>query len=160
MNNVTFTVQNTQITFNVVQQNAVSITAGGSAVTFSVLTSLTNVPDYVVQYPAGEILGGHRAVVLDSSSKAVYASKDNLDHKNKFLGITTGAAVIDATAYIKTYGELLNSGWNWTLNQPVYLSTAGNLTQTTPTSGFILIVGFPTHATKLFIDIKQPIIIN
>lgn len=52
---MTFTVQNKQITFNVVQQNPVSITAGGSAVTFNVLTSL---PNYYVQYNYVETLIG------------------------------------------------------------------------------------------------------
>ncbi len=114
----------------------------------------------IVQKTAGVALGGHRAVVLDATAKVIYADQSNLDHANKVLGITTGAAALNALAIIKTYGELTEPTWNWTLNQPVFLGANGLLTQTVPTSGFILIVGFPIEATKLFIEIKQPIIIQ
>lgn len=119
----------------------------------------TIVYDDKVIYTAGTVLGGHRAVVLNSSELAIYADNTTTAHKNKVIGITTGAALSGASATIQTFGEITNSGWSWTTGESIYLSTNGLLTQTVPTSGFVLILGFAISATKMFINIKQPIIL-
>lgn len=106
---------------------------------------------------AGVSLSGHRAVVLNSSSEAIYADSSVLTHRDKVLGITTGAASAGADATILTYGELVEPSWAWTLDEPVFLGLNGLLTQTVPTSGFVQRVGFPTSATSLFIDIDDAI---
>ena len=104
---------------------------------------------------AAENLGGHRVVTVEG----YYASKDTSTDKFKILGITTGAASIGTTATVTTFGSIEESGWNWTVGNPVFLSTNGQLTQTAPTSGFSLIVGRPKTATNLFIDISEPTIL-
>lgn len=102
-------------------------------------------------------LSGHRAVVLNSSGEAIYADASTIAHRDKVLGITTGAASARADATIKTYGELTEPSWAWTLDDPVFLGLTGLLTQTPPTSGFVQRIGFPTAATKLFIDIDDAV---
>jgi hypothetical protein len=110
-----------------------------------------------VVYPAGQILSGHRMVVLDSDGKAIYADRTIPEHANKVFGMTIGAAMQDADANIQIMGELTEPSWAWTLDIPIWLSVNGLLTQTIPTSGFSLIIGFPITATKIFIDIHEPI---
>jgi len=103
-------------------------------------------------------LSGHRFVVLDND-KAVYADCTTADHAHRVLGMTTGASNAGSVS-VQTSGEHEEPTWNWTLGQPVFLSTTGLMTQTPPTTGFVLIVGFPVSATKLFIKIHQPIILS
>lgn len=102
-------------------------------------------------------LGGHRAVVPDAVGGVIYADSSTLTHRDKVLGITTGAVSAGASATIRTYGELTEPSWAWTLDEPVFLGLTGLLTQTPPSSGFVQRVGFPTAATKLFIDIDDAV---
>lgn len=111
-------------------------------------------------YPAGANIGGHRAVVLNSNEEAIYADYSNLDHAFKVLGITTGAASAGADATIQPFGEIAEPSWNWALDQPVYLGANGQLTQTPPSSGFLLVVGFPISPTKLYVEIGESIFLQ
>ena len=110
----------------------------------------------VPEYVAGEALGGHRAVTL-LSGEAVYASNTTALHLGRVIGITLGAAVQGDTVQVQPSGTLIEPSWNWNTALPVYLSTNGQLTQTTPTAGFSLILGFPLTATSLYVDIREPI---
>lgn len=113
-----------------------------------------------LQYPAGAALGGHRMAVLNDAGQAIYADKDIPAHAGKVLGMTTGAVALGDLATIQTGGELTEPSWAWTLDTPVWLGSNGLLTQATPTTGFSLIVGFPITATKLFINLREPIFLN
>lgn len=113
----------------------------------------------VLEYPAGHVMSGHRIVVLEAG-EAVYADHTVPAHANKILGMTTGAVIEHETTTIQTGGELTEPSWTWTLDVPIWLSTNGLLTQTAPTTGFSLIVGFPITATKIFIDIREPIFLT
>ncbi len=106
-----------------------------------------------VNITASENLGGHRVVTVEG----YYASNQVSTDKFKVLGVTTGAASIGGTATIATFGTITESSWNWTVGNPVFLSTNGQLTQTPPTTGFRTIIGKPETATKLFINISEPI---
>lgn len=112
----------------------------------------------VISYTAGESLGGHRAVVIESG-EAFYASNDTPSHKNAVIGITTGAAAISHTVSIRTFGEIVEPSWSWVEGLPIYLSTNGQLTQTVPTSGFQLQLGYAITDTSMFININTPIVL-
>ncbi len=113
-------------------------------------------PGPVSGYLAGSNLSGHRAVIVDENSKVVYADNQTPSHTSKVLGITLGAAVIDDTVSVRTFGEVQEPSWNWTLDQPIYLGANGVLTQALPITGFLLVLAFPISPTKIFISIKQP----
>ena len=114
----------------------------------------------VVSYIAGVALGGHRMVVLDASQQAQYASSATPAHISIVLGMTTGAAIAGAPVQIQTGGEITEPSWSWSLGSPVYLGVNGLLTQTPPSSGFSLVIGFPISATVLFINLREPVIIS
>jgi hypothetical protein len=99
-------------------------------------------------------------VVLDADGRAVYASNDQPDHFHKVLGMTLEAVSALSPVNILRGGEITEPSWNWVLNAPVFLSTNGLLTQTSPTSGFSLIVGFPVTTTKLFVSLREPIFLS
>jgi len=109
-------------------------------------------------YTAGEILGGHRAIIIDNNL-AYYADCTNLSHINKPIGISNNASALGGEVTVVFFGEMEEVSWNWDIDKPIWISTNGLLTQTTPVTGFLCIIAFPVTATKIFID-KQEILIT
>lgn len=107
-------------------------------------------------FEAGETLSGHRSVIV-VEDKAYYADCTIPGHANSVYGITKGAALIGSTVIVQRSSELEEPSWSWVVGIPIWLSTAGLLTQSPPSSGFSLILGFPITSTKLFINIREPI---
>ena len=129
-----------------------------------ILTEITRGPqgipgpagDTTLWYEAGQILSGHRVVIIEDN-KAYYADCTTPSHGKRILGITTGASVIGAQSRIQVSGELSEPSWAWILDVPVWLSTDGLLSQSPPLSGFSLIIGFPISSIKLLIRISEPL---
>lgn len=109
---------------------------------------------------AGVALGGHRLVVLNASGQAIYADCTQPAHAGKVLGLTLGAIAAGDNGDVLRSGEVVEPSWNWTLDQAVFLGSNGLLTQTQPLTGFSLIVGFPVSATKLFVSLREPLILS
>ena len=107
---------------------------------------------------AATALSGNRVVVLNASEQAVYADNTDTAHADKILGVTTGAVNSGADATIQTYGEMVEPSFAFTPELAVYVSTNGLMTQTPQTSGFKRGIGFALAATKLFIDLREPVI--
>jgi hypothetical protein len=110
---------------------------------------------------AGEAIGGNRLAYLDSSGLARYASANNILHANKVWAMSTQAASAGNSFNAVRTGEVEEGSWNWTLNMPVFLGNNGVPTQTLPGDAmFSLVIGFPVSSTKLFVNIREPIILN
>lgn len=109
-------------------------------------------------YVAGEILSGHRAVVISDYDTVIYANNTVLWHKNSYVGITTQAANSGAFVVVKLAGEIMENSWNWIPDQPIYFTTNGLLTQTPPTTGlFIKIIAVASSATSIFLTNRESI---
>lgn len=105
---------------------------------------------------AGESLSALRAVTTNSAGEAVYASSASIATA-QVVGITLGAASSGQQVGVKTFGPMVDANWNWTKGA-VYLSTNGQLTQTAPTGGAIVVqVGRALTATQLFVDVELTI---
>lgn len=120
-------------------------------------------PPNTLQYPAAGAIGGHRLVIVDTNSRAAYAGNDQLPHVGRVVGISTGAVADGALVTIQIRGEMTEPTWAWNLTLPVYLGVNGLLTQaqpTGPTAKFSQIVAFPLSATKLFVNLREPILIS
>lgn len=113
-------------------------------------------PLELVAYVSSAGVGGNRAVRLDAGD-LIYADNTVPGDGNRVLGITVGAASAGSSALVQTEGLMEESSWSWTPDAPIYLSTTGLLTQTVPTSGFVLILGFATSPTQMMIEVKMPI---
>ena len=111
-----------------------------------------------VEYTAAIALGGHRVVAI-VGNQATYADKDTSAHYATVRGITTGAVLIGNTATIQVQGPMSEPSWSWTPNEPIYLGSNGQLTQTVPTTGAIIQIAVADTATQIMIDRKMPIII-
>lgn len=118
----------------------------------------------IVQAVAGVALDAFKAVWLDSElEKVYYADKDSIPSVNGFLGITTKAAALNATAYIATLNTLENPDWEWDIegDMRLFLDNDGGLIQGAPNSAAAFLhVGMVLSATKIFIRISEPILIT
>lgn len=100
---------------------------------------------------AGEVLGGHRAVFIGEDERAYYADASEATSRLT-VGITTSAANEDDEIAIQAVAVLEHLGWSWSGEEPVWLGAEGLLTQTPPTSGYIMQVGIPVGPTQLRIN--------
>ncbi len=106
---------------------------------------------------AGQALGGHRGVIVGGDNKVYYGDQANLSHFNRVLGVTTGAVAQDDRASVRVGGVMTEPSWNWDLDKFIYLGSSGLLTQTPPTTGFLLELGWPVNTTSIMVDIKLPV---
>lgn len=105
-----------------------------------------------IQLVAGISLGGNRVV----TGAANYADNTDIATAGRAIGMTQGAAVLGATVNIVTVGEL--DGFSGlTINNPVYLSTNGTTTQVLPITGYIQRIGVAISATKILINLSEPL---
>ena len=108
---------------------------------------------------AGAALGGHRAV-RSLAGVVVYADCETLADASLVLGITQGTAGEGAPVLVQTMGLMTEPSWAWTPDLPVFVGSAGVLTQTPPTAGYRLIVGIATRADQIHIGLKMPIVLE
>lgn len=108
---------------------------------------------------AGQNLSGDRAVVLDDSGEAVYASNDDLTHLGRRVFLTAGAALDGDDVDLISEGPVVEGSWSWTPGEPLYLGAGGALTQVAPSSPaeFSLLIGYALAADTIFFDPKMPI---
>jgi len=108
---------------------------------------------------ASTSIGGHRVVIASGSSGAAIADKDTPDHMHRVIGITKGAANSGSQVEIAGAGEMTEPSWSWSVG-PVWLGSNGLMTQTPPTTGFLLMIGTAIAPTVLMIKIGAPISVS
>ena len=108
---------------------------------------------HFITITATEALGGHRVATV----QGWYADRGNVSHAAAIAGITLQAVAAGSTVQVQRSGEIEESSWGWVLGQAVYLGASGQLTQTPPASGIVVVIGVPVSSTRLAIDIQPPI---
>ena len=102
-------------------------------------------------------ISGHRAVRGTSPSGADYCSNATASHAPAFLGLTQGAASSGTTVTVQRTGVIVEPSWAWTPWTPVFVGVNGVLTQSSPSSGFSLVVGVALSATSILLRPQPPI---
>lgn len=116
---------------------------------------------FVITAKAGTVINKSMAVYLDSNNKVQYASNLDVIKSRRTIGITNNYGNTDEDINIQTHGELNDNSFNFDIDNIIYLSDNGNITQTYNANAKVcLIIGFAINQTTIFIDIKNIIIIN
>jgi len=104
-------------------------------------------------------IGGQRMVISNVDGTVSFADSSNLLHLGKVVGLTDFAALDGEEVTITREGLVEFEGFSFDPDLPVYLSTDGLLTQTPAVTGFSQIVGFAESPTKLFVYLREPILL-
>jgi len=135
------------------------VTVGFAASGFSVNNVINADGDFITKIASVD-LGGQRVVVNDGAYNVTYADASNLLEMHNVLGLTQGAAALGAEVVVLKSGEITEGSWSWTPDNYVYLGLNGLLTQTVPTSGFLLVIGTAIAPTVLNVNIGAPILLT
>jgi hypothetical protein len=73
------------------------------------------------------------------------------------VGIALQGGNAGTTIQAQFAGLITNTGWNWTPDETVFLGAAGSLTQTPPTTGYLVAVGYASSPTSMIIRLDAPI---
>lgn len=105
---------------------------------------------------AAEVIPQFCAVLLDE--QCLLANPGLSEHAGRRIGLSLNNANIDDTVNILLLGlSPVNPNWNWVEGIPVYVAERGILSQSPPTSGYLIIIGYPRETNSIFIDPIFPI---
>ncbi len=108
-----------------------------------------------IQCVAGEELSALRAVYELNGAVYLLDWRD-ASHIDLLLGVTVTSADAGGHVSVKRTGFLVDAAWAWTPGR-VYLGANGSLTQTPPADGFDVLIGVAVSATRLLLDLQDPI---
>lgn len=102
-------------------------------------------------------LSGHSAVALDAAGLLIKADCTNLAHLGAVVGLLTDAYAPGDQAVVQTAFTVEHVGWTWAPG-PVFVGTAGQLTQSLPVgAAFSQVVAHALAATLVLVDVQPPI---
>jgi hypothetical protein len=105
-----------------------------------------------VTVTAQEVVNAFRAIGYDGRF-----TQPTAESLSNYAGVTRMATVAGDPINVVRSGLMTETGWNWTPNQPIFISNQGVLTQTLPTGGPIRRIGWAVSPTQINLD-PYPII--
>ena len=117
-------------------------------------TSIKPDSTYIV-FPAGEIIFGHRAVIVDSDQVFLFDPTNN-SHLGRCIGVSNNAASIGNNVEIITEGKTL-TGIPFVTNTTYYVDSDGSLTNIKPLTGIRQVVGFTTDINSMIVRIGKSV---
>ncbi len=121
---------------------------------------LPDLGDAVTTATASINLSAIRAVILDNAGQFAYADSGTPSHAYRIAGILPYAISQGTEGVAYRLGEVTDAVWNWTRGSPIYLGTNGQLTQSPPTTGFLLVLAQPVSATTINLQPPSPIFLG
>lgn len=107
---------------------------------------------------ASVTIAARLVVVLDVSGQAEIADPDTPAHATAVLGVTKTTATIGNDIEVQTYGELIDASFSFSTNKAaLFLTSGGVLSETAPSTGFVVQVGHVVNATTIWINPSQEI---
>lgn len=107
-----------------------------------------------VTFVAGADLNAFLLVRLDANTQAIAADQSL---SGSVLGVTLASALQGEAVAMRIFGPVSNPAWSWTPGGSLFLGSSGAMTQTPPTSGYLVAVGSAISATEAFINIEPAI---
>lgn len=127
----------------------------------SVIAAATS--QVIISGTASVNLSGHRIVTKKPNGTLEYASNDSLAYLNAPLWMTQGAALAGSIASVLSYGEIIESSWDWEPGLPIFLGVNGLLVQNpipvSPGALFLAEIGTAITADSVFVDRKPSILL-
>lgn len=105
--------------------------------------------------PAGEPISALRVVYENSDGEVLHLDPTAEAQVYTTLGVAVTAGSGDIR--VRRYGAIEDAGWNWTPESLVFAGPTGTLTQTPPTSGFEVVVGYAPTPTRLILVFDAPV---
>lgn len=96
-------------------------------------------------------------IVANTGTQYDYANPLNLQSAWSIAGLTTTAVTNGQPCAPIRNQSITDSSWNWSRGSPVFLGINGTLTQTPPSSGYLVSVAKVLSPQTLFIEIEEPI---
>lgn len=119
----------------------ISAVRTGNKLEVNVSTSGGSGDAVVIQYNAGQVINGGKAVILDTDGLVYHMDINNSAHWYQYVGISNNAAIIGDPVGITVSGKTNVLGTGWTPGIGYYISSTGVLSSTPPSSGFCKQVG-------------------
>lgn len=111
--------------------------------------------DQYVTRTAGQTISANR-VLYDRDGFVYPLGQADAGNIFAILGLSVLAGQTGAQISVQRSGTVNDSGWSWAYGR-VYLGANGQLTQTPPSSGFSVLIGFAATATSINLSINDPI---
>lgn len=97
-------------------------------------------------------------VVWEGSDGIVHAlDKDDGDHIGLIAGLTITATGAEGSVVVQRAGPVDDDAWSWVTSGLIWLGDSGIPTQTPPTTGYDVQIGYAVSPTRIYLDIQPPI---
>ena len=111
---------------------------------------------HIITLEAASTIHNNRAVVADLDT-IYHPSLSSATDGRIIVGISRQSGSTSDPVMVQTSGPLTNGGWSWA-SGPVYVDDDGVLTQTAPSTGWIVCVGTAIATDTIDIKVSRPII--
>ena len=105
---------------------------------------------------SGEAVDSLRVVRRESDGLGYIVSSDTVGDAHTVIGVSTQTVTLGGTFNYVARGELQDANLSL-VDGAVYVGVDGVLTQTPPTTGFVLKVGHAVNSDTLFVDVGVPV---
>lgn len=139
-------------TSDLVHQEAVSVKPAYSEAVAVVESPLTAGQ---LSGEAAVALSALRVVTTDANGELVYADSSDPTQANKTVALTLQAFAQDDAATGLVSAIVIDAGWNWDLELPIFVGAAGVLSQVAPVAGYLRQVATPISATSLYFEPQE-----
>lgn len=117
----------------------------------------TGVAKLTDEYIANENISALRVVKLIDENTCELADSQETYLNAKAVGISVNSGTVGATITTQTFGIIEDASFNFTLNEPLFLTANGIISETAETTGFSVQIGHSLGNGAIFINIREPI---
>ncbi len=140
---------------------AIQVTQAGSNFALSLNDQNVVLPVLTTDLTAGESFSALKLVCLKTDGKLYVANSNTIYEEALVLGVAAQAApLINDTVKVILGGIYEDSSWSWSSNELLFLNNLGNITNVAPITGHRTKIGKALTATKILIEIEEPIILS
>lgn len=133
----------------IVEQGSLRVVPAFSEVIAAVETPLTSGQ---LSGDAAVPLAALRVVIKDATDRLALADAAVVSQASKTVGLTLQSFAQDEVAIAVLSSIVVDSGWTWDEELPIYIGSSGVLTQTQPTDGYVRRVATPISSDSLYFE--------